>query len=82
MFNEKEAYQYRGYMPDLSGATIREIPGTDRFSVYHPRKITHYQAVQSMAEAFMEAVRHPREQPDFDGLLVFKRQRLLQSFGW
>lgn len=69
MFDQKEAYTYKDYLPGFAGSTIREVPGTSIYSVYKPSKITHYQAVAMIADAFMEAVRSPESTPDFDDFM-------------
>lgn len=69
MFDIKEAYTYKDYLPGFVGATIREVPGTSIYSAYKPSKITHYMAVTMMADAFMEAVKSPEKPLDFDDFM-------------
>lgn len=69
MFDQKEAYTYKDYLPGFVGTKIREVPGTSFYSAYKPSKITHYQAVAMIADAFMEAVKSPATAPDFDDLM-------------
>ena len=69
MFDLKEAYTYKDYLPGFDGATIREVPGTSFYSAYKPSKITHYQAATMMAEGFMEIARSKADVPEIDNFM-------------
>jgi hypothetical protein len=69
MFDLKEAYTYKDYLPGFDGATIREVPGTSFYSAYKPSRITHYQAASMMADGFMEIARSKANVPEIDNFM-------------
>jgi len=63
MLDQKEAYHYQNYMPNLTGAKITIHPGTAFYSL---RKTTPYKAAEAMADSFREGVKSTQTSPDFD----------------
>jgi hypothetical protein len=69
IFDQKEAYDYQKYVPNLSGARLKVV---SRTASYKPQKPTSYTVPQAMADSFMEGVRSIQKAPDFDDMFIQK----------
>ena len=69
MFDQKDAYNYQNYAPDLTGAIIKIASG---MAFYKPKRPNSYTVPQAMADAFREGVRSIQTAPDFDDMFSQK----------
>ena len=69
MFDQKDAYDYQNYAPDLTGARIKIASG---MALYKPKRPNSYTVPQAMADVFREGVRSIQTAPDFDDMFSQK----------
>ena len=65
IFDQKEAYDYQKYVPNLSGARLKVVSSA---TSYKPKKPTPYTVPQAMADAFREGVKTIQTGQDFSDL--------------
>lgn len=65
IFDQKDAYDYQKYIPNLSGARLKVVSSS---ASYKPQKPTPYTVPQAMADAFREGVKTIQAGSDFSDL--------------
>ena len=68
MWTQKEAYQYRKYLPKLEGARILPVPGIEYLKAYNQRRNSPYTMTKEVMQAFMQDARERQKSAQFDDL--------------